>query len=139
MHQKVVAAVERCEIFEGKSLKYTAKKKVLAAGADLDIFDAFGNKAALVDQKVLSMVKTFDISINCMKCGTVKKKFPALTKDMNYVETVTLDDEKLTVGKEIAVSYEDVTDQLGNTYFYYRITDIFNNSYYTESVSYDAE
>ena len=84
MHQKVIAALESYEVFEGKTLKYTAKKKLLAAGADFDIFDAQGNKVALVDQKVLNMVKTFDISINGQACGTVKKKFPALTKDMNY-------------------------------------------------------
>lgn len=84
MHQKVIAAVESYEVFDGKTLKYNAKKKVLAAGADFDIFDASGSKVALVDQKVLNMVKTFDISINGQKCGTVKKKFPALTKDMNY-------------------------------------------------------
>ena len=30
------------------------------------------------------MVKTFNIKLNGENCGTVKKKFPALTKDMNY-------------------------------------------------------
>jgi len=84
MHQKVIAALESYEVYEGKTLKYTVKKKLLAAGADFNVFDASGNKVALVDQKVLNMVKTFDISINGEKCGTVKKKFPALTKDMNY-------------------------------------------------------
>ena len=84
MHQKVKLGLECYEVFQGKTLVYTVKKKLLAAGADFDIFDASGNKIGLVDQKVMNMVKTFDISLNGQKCGTVKKKFPALTKDMDY-------------------------------------------------------
>ena len=84
MHQKVKLGLEQYEVYAGSNIKYTVKKKLLAAGADFDIFDSNGNKVALVDQKVMNMVKTFDISINGQKCGTVKKKFPALTKDMNY-------------------------------------------------------
>ena len=84
MHQKVKLGLEEYEVLENKTVKYTAKKKLLAAGADFDIFDAMGNKVGLVDQKVLNMVKTFDLTINGQKVGTVKKKFPALTKDMNY-------------------------------------------------------
>ena len=76
--------VENYEVTEGNTLKYTAKKKIIAAGADFDVFDANGNQVALIDQKVLNMVKTYDISINGQPCGTVKKKFPAITKDMNY-------------------------------------------------------
>ncbi|MBQ1545935.1 MAG: hypothetical protein IIZ59_00180 [Clostridia bacterium] len=57
-------------------------------------------------------------------------------KDMNYVNTITLDDEKLTVKGDITVSYEDVTEQLGDTYIYYEIRDLFNNSSYTESIVY---
>ncbi len=84
MHQKVISMLESYEIKQGDIVKYTAKKKIIAAGADFNIFDAQGNKVALVDQKVLNMVKTFDISIHGQKCGTIKKKFPAITKDMNY-------------------------------------------------------
>lgn len=84
LHQKVVAMVENYEVTEGNTLKYTAKKKIIAAGADFDVFDANGNQVALIDQKVLNMVKTYDISINGQPCGIVKKKFPAITKDMNY-------------------------------------------------------
>ena len=62
MHQKVVAAVESYEIKNGGNVVYTAKKKILAAGADFDIFQN-GNKVAYVDQKVINMVKTFNIII----------------------------------------------------------------------------
>lgn len=86
MHQKVKAGLEEYEVYEGKTIKYKVKKKLIAAGADFDIYDAVGNKIGLVDQKVLNMVKTFDITLNGQKCGTVKKKFPALTKDMDYDE-----------------------------------------------------
>ena len=110
MHQKVIVAVESYEVFDGKTLKYTAKKKVLAAGADFDIFYTMGNKVALVDQKVLNMVKTFDISIIGQKCGTVKKKFPALTKDMNYdARGWKLDGDALGMNFKF-------TDSFGNVY-----------------------
>ena len=84
MHQKVKLGLEEYEVYVGDTIKYVVKKKLLAAGADFNIMDAAGNKVGLVDQKVLNMVKTFDITLNGQKCGTVKKKFPALTKDMNY-------------------------------------------------------
>ena len=84
MHQKVVALLESYEIKCGGQLKYTAKKKLIAAGADFDVFDANGNKIALIDQKVINLVKTFDISLYGQPVGTITKKFPALTKDMNY-------------------------------------------------------
>ena len=84
MHQKVKLGLEEYEITEGSTVKYTAKKKLISAGADFDIFDSLGNKIGLVDQKVLNIVKTFDITLRGQNCGTVKKKFPALTKDMNY-------------------------------------------------------
>ena len=64
MHQKVKLGLEQYEVFAGDTVKYVVKKKLLAAGADFDIMDAAGNKIGLVDQKVLNMVKTFDISIN---------------------------------------------------------------------------
>ena len=84
LHQKLVAMVESYEVKDGNTLKYTAKKKIITAGADFDVFDANGNQVALIDQKVLNMVKTYDISIYGQPCGTVKKKVPALTKDMSY-------------------------------------------------------
>lgn len=59
--------------------------------------------------------------------------------DMNFVKSVTLDDEVITVKDTIKVSYEDVTEQLGNTYIYYTITDIFNNESYTESIDYRVD
>ena len=67
MHQKVKMGLEEYEVFVGSNVKYKVKKKLLAAGADFDIFDAVGNKIGLVDQKVLNMVKTFDISLNGQK------------------------------------------------------------------------
>lgn len=84
MTQKVLKLVEEYEVKQGNTVKYKIKKKVIAAGADFDVFDASGNKIGLIDQKVLNMVKTFNISINGQPYGTIKKKFPALTKDMNY-------------------------------------------------------
>ena len=84
MHQKVKLGLEEYEVYVGTTIKYKVKKQLIAAGADFDIFDAVGNKIGLVDQKVLNMVKTFNIKLNGENCGTVKKKFPALTKDMNY-------------------------------------------------------
>jgi len=84
MHQKVMKLLEEYEISSGNTVKYRVKKKLIAAGADFDVFDEAGNNIGLIDQKVLNAVKTYDISINGQPCGTIKKKFPALTKDMNY-------------------------------------------------------
>ena len=63
-------------------------------------------------------------------------RYDVYDEDMNFVKTVTLDDEVVTVNGDIKVSYEDVTDQLGDTYVYYTITDIFGNESYTQSVEY---
>ena len=72
------------------------------------------------------------------KAGDVfSPKYDVYDKDMNYVETITFEEEKLTVGDKIEVSYEDVTEQLGSTYIYYCITDIFNNDKFTEYVEYE--
>ena len=60
-------------------------------------------------------------------------------QDMNYVETISLEGEEFTIDGEIKVSYEDVTEQLGTTYIYYSITDIFNNKKYTEYVEYTVD
>ena len=60
-------------------------------------------------------------------------------QDMNYVETISLEGEEFTIDGEIKVSYEDVTEQLGTTYIYYSITDIFNNEKYTEYVEYTVD
>lgn len=41
--------------------------------------------------------------------------------------------EELIVGDEgLTVSYEEITD--GTLYVYYKITDVYNNTYYTEAV-----
>ena len=86
MHQKVKmnGGLEEYEVFKDDTLVYKVKQKLLCAGADFDIFDTDGNKVALIDQKALNMIKTFEITINGKKCGTVKEKFPSLTKDMDY-------------------------------------------------------
>ncbi len=84
MTQKALKLLEEYEVKENGMMKYRIKKKALSAGADFDVFDAYGNQIGLIDQKVMNFVKTYDISINGQPCGTIKKKFPALTKDMNY-------------------------------------------------------
>ena len=40
MHQKVKLGLEQYEVYAGSNIKYTVKKKLLAAGADFDIFDS---------------------------------------------------------------------------------------------------
>ena len=84
MTQKVIKLLEEYEVKTGGTIKYKIKKKAIAVGADFDVYDAVGNKIGLIDQKVANLVKTYDISIQGQPCGTIKKKFPALTKDMNY-------------------------------------------------------
>ena len=109
LHQKVVGLVESYEVKSGNTVKYTAKKKIIAMGADFEISQN-GQVVAIIDQKVLNAVKTFDIIINGVPCGTVKKKFPALTKDMNYdARGWKLD------GDALGMSFK-FTDKQGNVY-----------------------
>lgn len=60
-------------------------------------------------------------------------------EDLNYVETMTLDDEIFTVQDSLEVGYADVADQLGDTFIYYVLEDIYNNTYYTDSIAYLEE
>lgn len=60
-------------------------------------------------------------------------------EDLNYVETMTLDDEIFTVQDSLEVGYADVAEQLGDTFIYYVLEDIYNNTYYTDSIAYLKE
>lgn len=57
-------------------------------------------------------------------------------EDLNYVETMTLDDEVFTVQDSLEVGYADAAEQLGDTFIYYVLEDIYNNTYYTDSIAY---
>lgn len=60
-------------------------------------------------------------------------------EDLNYVETMTLDDEVFTVQDSLEVGYADAAEQLGDTFIYYVLEDIYNNTYYTDSIAYLEE
>ena len=60
-------------------------------------------------------------------------------EDLNYVETMTLDDEIFTVQDSLEVGYADAAKQLGDTFIYYVLEDIYNNTYYTDSIAYLEE
>ncbi|WP_455254322.1 clostripain-related cysteine peptidase [Ruminococcus sp.] len=60
-------------------------------------------------------------------------------EDLNYVETMTLDDEIFTVQDSLKVGYADAAEQLGDTFIYYVLEDIYNNTYYTDSIAYLEE
>ena len=60
-------------------------------------------------------------------------------EDLNYVETITLDDEIFTVQDSLEVGYADAAEQLGDTFIYYVLEDIYNNTYYTDSIAYLEE
>ena len=57
-------------------------------------------------------------------------------EDLNYVETMTLDAEIFTVQDSLEVGYADAAEQLGDTFIYYVLEDIYNNTYYTDSIAY---
>ena len=61
------------------------------------------------------------------------------TFQVNYVETMTLDDEIFTVQDSLEVGYADAAEQLGDTFIYYVLEDIYNNTYYTDSIAYLEE
>lgn len=60
-------------------------------------------------------------------------------EDLNHVETMTLDDEIFTVQDSLEVGYADAAKQLGDTFIYYVLEDIYNNTYYTDSIAYLEE
>lgn len=60
-------------------------------------------------------------------------------EDLNHVETMTLDDEIFTVQDSLEVGYADAAEQLGDTFIYYVLEDIYNNTYYTDSIAYLKE
>lgn len=60
-------------------------------------------------------------------------------EDLNYVETMMLDDEIFTVQDSLEVGYADAAEQLGDTFIYYVLEDIYNNTYYTDSIAYLKE
>lgn len=60
-------------------------------------------------------------------------------EDLNYVETMTLDDEIFTVQDSLEVGYAGAAEQLGDTFIYYVLEDIYNNTYYTDSIAYLEE
>lgn len=60
-------------------------------------------------------------------------------EDLNYVETMALDDEIFTVQDSLEVGYADAAEQLGDTFIYYVLEDIYNNTYYTDSIAYLEE
>lgn len=60
-------------------------------------------------------------------------------EDLNYVEMMTLDDEIFTVQDSLEVGYADAAEQLGDTFIYYVLEDIYNNTYYTDSIAYLEE
>ncbi|WP_303151130.1 clostripain-related cysteine peptidase [uncultured Ruminococcus sp.] len=60
-------------------------------------------------------------------------------EDLDYVETMTLEDEVFTVQGSLEVGYADAAAQLGDTFIYYVLEDIYNNTYYTDSIAYLEE
>ena len=62
--------------------------------------------------------------------------FDYYDENMNLSQTIT-DRREFIVDGDITVSYEDISS-LGDTFIFYKITDIFNNVYTTESVTYNA-
>ena len=70
---------------------------------------------------------------------TFQVSYDIYDEDLNYVETMTLDDEIFTVQDSLEVGYADAAEQLGDTFIYYVLEDIYNNTYYTDSIAYLEE
>lgn len=70
---------------------------------------------------------------------TFQVYYDTYDEDLNYVETMTLDDEIFTVQDSLEVGYADAAEQLGDTFIYYVLEDIYNNTYYTDSIAYLKE
>ena len=67
----------------------------------------------------------------------IKPYYDLYDENMHFVDKATLDGEEIKVDGKLTVSYEDVRAQLGDTFIFYEIFDLFNNSYDTEPIFYE--
>ena len=59
---------------EAGNVKYVVKAEIFALGHQLHVYDALGNEVGQVNQKLLTLVPRFEISVEGRVWGTIKKQ-----------------------------------------------------------------
>ncbi|MGN0613472.1 MAG: hypothetical protein ACI4JB_06180 [Porcipelethomonas sp.] len=100
------------------------------AGGQISISN-FSDTHNTIDEEGYNEFEWFDCE-DCYDDSYYEDNFADLSE-----LTITIDDEIFTASGGISVSYEDVVSQLGNTFIYYVLEDVYNNTYFTESIWYE--
>lgn len=83
IRQRVFSWTDTYDVFDASgNAKYFVKGEFFSLGHKIHIYDKeSGRELGCVSQRLLTLLPTFDISVNGQVVGTVKKKFTFLTQD----------------------------------------------------------
>lgn len=74
--QRVFAWGDTYDIYdEAGNVKYVVKAEIFALGHQLHVYDAMGNKVGRINQKLLTLLPQFEITVGGRMLGTIKKQF----------------------------------------------------------------
>ena len=83
IRQRVFSWTDTYDVFDASgNAKYFVKGEFFSLGHKIHIYDKeSGRELGCVSQRLLTLLPTFDISVNGQVVGTVKKKFTFFTQD----------------------------------------------------------
>ena len=134
--QRVFSWTDTYDVFDSsQNAKYFVKGDFFSLGHRIRIYDKFtGEELGCVQQRLLTLLPTFDIEIDGQTVGTIRKKFTFFTQDyqVDYrgwdVEgdmlhwdyevydrgrtVMHISKEWLTWGDTYTLSYDDVGDEI---------------------------
>ena len=74
--QRVFAWGDTYDIYdEAGNVKYVVKAEIFAFGHQLHVYDALGNEVGRINQKLLTLLPQFEITVEGRMRGTIKKQF----------------------------------------------------------------
>ena len=74
--QRVFAWGDTYDIYdEAGNVKYVVKAEIFAFGHQLHVYDTMGNELGRINQKLLTLMPQFEITVEGRMRGTIKKQF----------------------------------------------------------------
>ena len=74
--QRVFAWGDTYDIYdEAGNVKYVVKAEIFALGHQLHVYDTMGNEVGRINQKLLTLMPQFEITVEGRMRGTIKKQF----------------------------------------------------------------
>lgn len=74
--QRVFSWGDTYDIYdEAGNVKYVVKAEIFAFGHQLHVYDALGNEVGRINQKLLTLMPQFEITVEGRMRGTIKKQF----------------------------------------------------------------